>query len=386
MTVAVDTIRPLPSNISLERIRRMRLLALAALPRMLTKSGMFCWCIRRGPGGDVAEGECYRYTAMVLVGLAAQRQDVSPRIFGTGHISTCCDALLDRVGAVTNIGDVAMALWAGSALRRRKATAALDRLRSLDPAQAPCPTVELAWAVTALSFHPEFITDEPLVHQLAQRLKATFVPASSLFMHQSAGTPSSGARSHVSCFADWVYPVQALALYYGMSRDAEALEMARASAETMCRLQGPAGQWWWHFDVRTGRVVERYPVYAVHQDAMAPMALLDLKDACGTAEVMPPLLKGVDWLFDGPECGGQLMDEQAGLIWRKVARREPGKLVRALQAGASRIHPKLRVPAVDLLFPPTRIDRECRPYHLGWLLYAFTDRRLAEWRGSDASD
>lgn len=363
---------------SLERIRVMRSLALASLPRMLTRGGLFCWCIRRGRSGDVPEGECYRYTAMVLVGLAAQRQDLSPRIFGAGHADACCDMLLDRVAGVSNIGDVAMALWAGSAMRRRKTSAALDRLRAMTPATAPCPTVELAWAVTALSFHPEFVTDEPLVHELAQRLKASFSPQSSLFAHQSVGTPASGARGHVSCFADWVYPVQALALYHGMTGDVEAIEIAQVSAAKMCALQGPAGQWWWHFDIRTGQVVERYPVYAVHQDAMAPMALLDLQDACG-ADHLPAVLKGVDWLFDGPECGGRLMDEQAGLIWRKVARREPGKLVRALQAGASRMHPALRVPMTDLLFPPTRIDWESRPYHMGWLLYAFTDRRLAEW-------
>ena len=68
--------------------------------------------------------------------------------------------------------------------------------------------------------------------------------------------------------------------------------------------------------------------------------------------------------------GGSLIDDGAGLIWRKVARREPGKLSALLQAAASRLHPRLRVPGLDLLFPPA-IDYEDRPYHLGWVLHAF---------------
>ena len=56
---------------------------------------------------------------------------------------------------------------------------------------------------------------------------------------------------------------------------------------------------------------------------------------------------------------------------RKVARREPGNLVRGLQAGASYLHPGLRVPATDLVFPPVAIDYECRPYEMGWILHTW---------------
>jgi hypothetical protein len=73
-----------------------------------------------------------------------------------------------------------------------------------------------------------------------------------------------------------------------------------------------------------------------------------------------------------PELGGgSLIDESAGLIWRKVARREPPKLSRFAQAAASRLHPALRAPGLDTLFPPCAVDYEDRPYHLGWLLHAW---------------
>ena len=68
---------------------------------------------------------------------------------------------------------------------------------------------------------------------------------------------------------------------------------------------------------------------------------------------------------------GPLIDRERQVIWRKVARREPRRLVRGLQAAASRLHPNLRLPAVDLLFPPTSIDYETRPYEMAWILHAW---------------
>ena len=81
----------------------------------------------------------------------------------------------------------------------------------------------------------------------------------------------------MTCFADFVYPIQALSHYHMALGCPEAMDAATRCADRMCKLQGPAGQWWWHFDVRTGQGVERYPVYAVHQEAMAPMALRALR-------------------------------------------------------------------------------------------------------------
>lgn len=70
-----------------------------------------------------------------------------------------------------------------------------------------------------------------------------------------------------------------------------------------------------------------------------------------------------------------MIDESGGVIRRKVARREPRKFVRRAQAVAARIHPALRWPGTDTLFPAGAIDDECRPYHLGWLLYAWPEYR-----------
>ena len=215
-------------------------------------------------------------------------------------------------------------------------------------------------------------------NRLARRLIAAFESRSGMFPHLLGGRPG-GFRGHVSCFADLVYPIHALARYAELFGDAEARDVALRCASAICERQGADGQWWWHYDRRTGDVVERYPVYAVHQDAMAPMALLALERAAAI-DLRSPIARGLGWLAYAPELDdSSLIDDSAGLIWRKVARREPRKLSRYAQAAASRLHRALRTPGLDTLFPPCVIDYEDRPYHLGWLLHAWPAARAARW-------
>ena len=183
----------------------------------------------------------------------------------------------------------------------------------------------------------------------------------------------------MTCFADLVYPVLALAQHGEASGDRESIEAAVAGATAICRRQGADGQWWWHYDYRTGHVLEPYPVYAVHQDSMAPMALFAAAQA-GRRNFDTAIGRGMRWLLASPELdGGTLIDRRAGIIWRKVARREPAKLSRYVQAGVSRLSPRLRAPGLDVIFPPRAIDYEDRAYHLGWVLYAWPEQRVARW-------
>ncbi len=102
-------------------------------------------------------------------------------------------------------------------------------------------------------------------------------------------------------------------------------------AAAICRAQGADGQWWWHYDARTGGTVEGYPVYSVHQHAMAPMALLDLADAGGPCH-LGNISRGLRWLDGPPETGERLVLDDPPVTWRKVARGDRGKAVRGLRA------------------------------------------------------
>jgi hypothetical protein len=326
----------------------------------------FVFRVRRDGDGIVREGRSVRYSAIALIGLAREDEAETRRILGH-EPELLLRELQARGEASAGLGDVALVHWALTAHGWSDREGTLRRLLALRPAETSHPTVELAWCLMALTVDAEAPVAE-LRDSLARRLVESARPAG-VFPHVLDG--SRGARRHVSCFADFVYPIQALSAYHKLTGDRAALEAASAATDLVCRLQGRAGQWWWHYDARTGEVVEPYPVYAVHQDSMAPMALRALEEASGR-DLEEPVARGLEWLFSSPELrGGSLIDDRAGLIWRKVARREPGKLSRYLQAGASRLRPSLRVPGLDHFLPPRSIDFEDRPYHLGWVLYAW---------------
>ena len=80
----------------------------------------------------------------------------------------------------------------------------------------------------------------------------------------------------------------------------------------------------------------------------------------------------------GEEITGSLIDTEWNFIWCQADRREHIQLVRGLRAIASRLHPAIRLPAVNVAFPPNSVDYESRPYHIGWFLHAWPLNRTIE--------
>jgi len=328
----------------------------------------FVFRLRRTATGTRSEGLSDRYTAITLIGLSQEDDEAVQAVLHGRTAGEVWRALAARVSVSQNLGDAALTLWAGVALGESERDRVLKHIVELRPADGTHPTVEVAWALAALTADAEAPVGD-LRDRIAQRLVASQASPSGAFPHVLGG--GGGLRKHVCCFADLVYPIQSLSLHAERTGDRAAGEAAGRAAELIVRRQGREGQWWWHYDVRSGEVVEGYPVYAVHQDGMAPMALLAAQNATG-GDYTEAIERGLDWLERSPELdGGSLVEEGSGLIWRKVGRREPGKLTRSLQAAASALHPALRVPGVDRAFPPGRVDHETRPYHMGWLLHAF---------------
>jgi hypothetical protein len=379
--------------------------AVRGLPRM--RSGRdgddpFVFTMRGEPGGRsaVPAGQSLRYAAIVALGARLLPEDEQRAALAGQSAAELTGLLLSRLKdtgatAVTSLGDVALVCWAAAETGHDGLPRALERLAGADrPERGPVFTVDAAWVVSALA---------------AARDAGALDSASGPTSGGTSGGPSSGTahldrarrrlldglrgrplyahavgggglvpryRAHVGCFADQVYPIQALARL----GDEESLAAAGTVAAAICAAQGPGGQWWWHYDARTGGVVEGYPVYSVHQHAMAPMALLDLAEA-GGADHIGAIARGVDWLAGPPETDVPMMPGDPVMTWRKVARNDPRKAVRGARAATTLMRPvKPRPPkdarrtaAVDRVFPPDTVDRECRPYELGWLLYSWLE-------------
>jgi len=329
----------------------------------------FVQTARRAATGVAPEGVSLRYSAIALLGLAAADEQTQWSVLSEHQAGDLVESVVGAARHSDDPGAVALAAWTAAELTGNCDTATLQRLGHLLKSGQPLPTVDTAWMLTAAVAAGHEGPAAAVAELAAARLLGAQGPGG-LFPHADPAASLGRVRAHVGCFADQVYPIQALARFAAAVGHPEALHAANACANRICALQGADGQWWWHYDARSDRVVEGYPVYSVHQHAMAPMALMDLARSGGEVHA-DAINAGVRWLTTHPEVSGELIDADRGVIWRKVGRREPAKAVRKANAALSAVLASARVPATDRLFPATEVDRECRPYELGWLLYAW---------------
>lgn len=325
----------------------------------VTPSGVTC---RR-------EGRNLRYAAMAALGLARTDEAIQRETLAGASAREVVRHVVRRAPHVSDPGAVALAAWAAAEVDALPPGELVTHLERLLVSGTPLHTVDVAWMLTAATVAAPLVDTARLLDLAASRLLA-HQGAQGIYPHVVPNDQQSRWRAHVGSFADQVYPLQALARASVVTGDPDLLAAAEVTAAQICRLQGPAGQWWWHYDSRDGSVVEGYPVYSVHQHAMAPMVLRDLVEAGGT-DHLSEVAAGVSWLRTHPEVREGLECASFGLVWRKVGRREPRKAARAVAALTTSVRPGLHLPGLDRALPPGRVDHECRPYELGWLLYAW---------------
>ncbi|MEU7031062.1 hypothetical protein AB0A60_30785 [Streptomyces sp. NPDC046275] len=371
-----------------------RLLAVAerGLPEMLLPDGggfVFTRAGHRADDGSFTlerRGTSVRYAAITALGARFLPADRQRAVLGGHTAEEFTGLLIERLPGVRNLGDAALIAWAAAETGHPKLSDALDRVARLDPPGRPQYTVEAAWVLSALAAARPHLDVEQRLAAARDRLLRARIGRSPLFPHATGPGRGPWYRAHIGCFADQTYPLQALARAHASGDDPQALAAADACATRICALQGEGGQWWWHYDARYGTVVEGYPVYSVHQHAMAPTALLDLAEAGGT-DFGEPVRRGLRWMTEVPELARagatepMILDE-LGVTWRKVYRGDPKKAVRAARGLSTRLVPGLRIGALDRVFRPASVDRECRPYEFGWMLFAW----LGALPGTTAAD
>jgi hypothetical protein len=359
----------LAASSSETRVAPLVQLAIRGLEAMYDEEkALFCHRLKQTRVANVKEGISQRYTVMTLLGLlraeaAGYRSPID--------ISATIDALYRNTEWVDNIGDLGLLLWLSSVSSRKLDSfyATFDLAKALRnyPDSRKRLTMELAWFLTGLT-HASRAEQKrpPYLESLARQTYALLQSnqgKDGLFGHMARWNSLAGAvRGHVGSFADQVYPIIALAHFGEAFGVKEALQNSLQCANTICNLQGPLGQWWWHYDSTTGRVAGHYPVYSVHQHAMAPMALFAAQDACN-ADFREQIYKGLEWIGGANELRQSLEDKSASLVWR---------CIRPQKSTSSR--GRLAALVGQETTGTLQILHECRPYELGWLLYAFAGR------------
>jgi hypothetical protein len=346
-----------------------RLLELAMrgiTPMFCPEENLFCYRLKQTPGGLVREGISHRYSIMTLLGL---HRAASAGLECPLDTAPILRAVAGNTEWVKGAGDLGLLLWLSSLSYPEYVQPLLTHFRVGDalqnfPDAQEGRTMELAWFLSGLS-HLKLSGaacnfDLRETAERAWRLLDTNRGSHGLFGHQREQGTTGILRGRIGTFADQVYPIYALVRFAQAFQEPAALKMALECADSICRLQGPQGQWWWHYDSRTGRVLSQYPVYSVHQDAMAPLALLPLGEVA-KRDYTIPLLKGLAWISGANELGTDLRDFSNGLVWRSLYQSRP----------LSWVNEGLNFAGLSSFPAGLKITYEDRPYHLGWALYAF---------------
>ena len=342
------------------------------LPTMRLPSGLYCHDMPFRT--RELRGESVRYSLMVLLGL--QRAAAAGHA-GLPEIDELRERCLSRRESFTP-GDIGLALWADT---RRDGSASDDLVDQLgravsDGQLGSLVGMEVAWMVIGLAHAAQSHTSaEPLLRRLTAHLQQDRRASSGLYFHDAA----SRVRRRLPNFATEIYTLLALTTLASKCLLPEARAAAERLAGHLVRLQLPDGGWPWIFDARRAIVVERYEIYTVHQDAMAPMALLDLWELTGDERWARAAVRGLAWSRGSNELGADLIRVDEGFAHRSIRRRSSWERVALVSnAVASRLAGRpLRGGAAE-----AEVNETSRPYHLGWILEAWADRDIAAVLGA----
>jgi len=189
--------------------------------------------------------------------------------------------------------------------------------------------------------------------------------ANGIFAH--AGLPGLFQQPFSNRFgtiADQMHAIYALTTFARAFEIEEPLADALNCANATRALQGDKGQWWFLYDKRSSRVVNRYPVFSIYQNGIAPMALLQLSEATGQ-NFDDAICSGLSWVAGANELGVDLRDRQHGIIWDSIEPRS--RITNFCEQALNFIQNSGKSHDENL-----RIRFEARPDHFGWLLYALT--------------
>ena len=320
-------------------------------------------CVYRPAGGRalMPAGVSDRYTAIALIGLAADGLDRWTLPFDPVDMANALVAGLPRSN---NLGDAALIAWAARAVRADSARGLGARSATVQPATPPTRQ----WKSRGRS-RPRSSTSDTPYRRCSNRCGLRCCRPGIRTQHCSAIPRAAAARDRMSP----VSPTRSIrSSRWRARRPTRRCRGARRGGALCAPHLRAAGR------ARPMVVALRSP----HRRRCRGLSGLcdppGRDGADGAARDRGRRRRRLRRARSAAVCsgsastpelqGGTLIDEPAQMLWRKVARREPMKATRYLQAAVTMLHPT-RAPGWTSSSPPVTIDYEDRPYHWGWFLY-----------------
>ena len=319
----------------------------------------------------IIEGESLRYSLINLIGL--YKAD-SHGIKITLDLENILKHHINNSDKVKGIGEIGLLLWASALISPEQTLSILPKinfhniLKQFKDSKDNY-TTELSWFLIGLllasTFNIKFkelINDLPI--KVYQKLRTNY-GGKGIFRHTGKKSFKGFLGGHIGSFADQVYPIYAFSLYSQQMKNEEALLIANECAQKICEHQGEHGEWMWHYNANSGKVSGIYPIFSVHQDSMAPLALYAIQKASNT-DFEKYIFKGLDWLEYENHLGINLVNRNFQSVWRSISPsnyHRKSKLLLNLLGLKTYKH----FGNIDVLY-------ESWSCHFGWILYAFAGR------------
>jgi hypothetical protein len=329
---------------------------------------LFSYSTTVGPDGEIVNDwrmpYAVRYTINTYLGLVEAERH-GGQIEWLGEVEKRVDRFLAGY-EIANCGDHGLLLVLLSSLDKPTSTTALSLHRverALEGGPAALNMQELAWMLWGTTAWAR----EPRAQALADRL---FEVIRTRFVHPESGMPRHSLRryrAHTVSFGSVVYFLRAMYEYGETFHDDRARELFARCLDRVLSLQGDDGGWPWLLDVRSARPIDVYPIFSVHQDSMAMLFLLPARERHGI-EVDAAIERSIGWNLGCNELGASLVrDEPCPWFYRSIERAERWPRARRYLRGLGPARG-----AGGAAGAHVRFNRECRSYHLGWVLYVWS--------------
>jgi hypothetical protein len=322
-----------------------------------------------------------RYSINCLLGLRQAARHGAGSTFA-GEVDQLIQRFTERhYPRIRNHGDLGLLLVLLA--DRFEAGPAEDALRQIAEAAerkeaATLPLQDVSWMLwgTVALARQEVAGAAPVADRLFRALHRGFLDRDSLLPRYT----SRLWRGNSVSFGPVVYFLRALYEYADYFEDEYAATLFRFGVARIQDIQGSQGEWPWLIDVKAGVPIDVYPVYSVHQDSMAMLFLLPALDL-GLPGIRESIERSYAWVLGDNELSMPMILDEPFFRYRSLERRgglqRPRRYAKTLP-GVVLASRRFAGKAGGL-----RVNRECRSYEMGWVLFAWSGRqeRLAVRRG-----
>jgi hypothetical protein len=340
-------------------------------------AALFAFSTRLGERGGLVHTfehpHTVRYTINTLLGLQRAEANEASDLVARGTDRMVDRFLARHLDRTTNPADLGLLLLV--LVEGGREEALLDELvgriaRTFERTSPHRFTIQdLAWMLwgTSVAARVGAAGAEGLAERLFALVNESFVDSQSLLARHSL----SRHRGRIVSFGGTVYFLRAAYEYAALSGESRPARLFESGIRAMLGIQGPRGEWPWMISVRSGIPLDFYPVFGVHQDSMAMLFLLPALDD-GLVDVEDAVARSLAWSRGENELGEPMYGRDRFFAYRSIRRDQ--KLVRQRRYARSLARALVDRPASLTGGKGLVVNRECRSYHLGWILFAWAGR------------